>query len=49
MAEERILLELQIKLLKKLGNMLTETEKLEKEILRVYGFNELMLGVDYMA
>ena len=44
--EEKILLGLLTKLLKKLGSMLIGIEKQEKEVLDPYGFKELMLLQD---
>ena len=44
--EEKILLGLLTKLLKKLGSMLIGIEKQEKEVLDPYGFRELMLLLD---
>ena len=47
--EEKILLGLLTKLLKKLGSMLIGIEKQEKEVLDPYGFKELMLLQDLTA
>ena len=47
--EEKILLGLLTKLLKKLGSMLIGIEKQEKEVSDPYGFKELMLLQDLTA
>ena len=47
--EEKILLGLLTKLLKKLGSMLIGIEKQEKEVLDPYGSKELMLLQDLTA